>query len=95
MKVNLNVNVSKAMFYSACLFAFFSPLSITLAEIFFLLSLGLAVYSAGREKGGIAAFFALPVSAAAAVFAVWHIAAAAMGVDPLYRSEERRVGKEC
>lgn len=90
MKVNLNVNVSKAMFYSACLFAFFSPLSITLAEIFFLLSLGLAVYSAGREKGGIAAFFALPVSAAAAVFAVWHIAAAAMGVDPLYSLKDSR-----
>lgn len=78
------------MFYSACLFAFFSPLSITLAEIFFLISLGIALYLSGKEKGGIAAFFTLPVSAAAAVFAVWHIAAALTGIDPLYSLKDSR-----
>ncbi len=84
------LNASTLAFYSACLFAFFSPVSITLAEIFFLLSLAAALYCAAREKGGIARFFALPAAAAVAVFCAWHIIAAAMGVDPARSLKDAR-----
>lgn len=84
------LNASTVAFYSACLFAFFSPVSITLAEIFFLLSLAAALYCAAREKGGMASFFAVPAAAAVAAFCAWHIFAAVMGVDPARSLKDAR-----
>lgn len=76
----MKMTLHRTALYSMCLYAFFSTVSITLAEIFFLISLAALAADCikNRYLPRMPRFYLLlPL----ALFAVWHFACALAGVD--------------
>ncbi|MCE5300878.1 MAG: O-antigen ligase family protein [Spirochaetia bacterium] len=71
----------KITVYLIWAFGFFSAVSITLAEVFFIAAMACYAYGAVRNRTGFWDIFRSPVSLALAFFAVWHLVCAFAGVD--------------
>ncbi|MEI7639975.1 MAG: O-antigen ligase family protein [bacterium] len=82
--------IPEYIFYALCGYAFFSPFSITLGEIFFIVGLILWGFDIVLNKTGIKKNIIMPVALPLAVFAVWHLVCALLGLDILNSLQDWR-----
>lgn len=85
MKIKENLTL-----YPFLLYAFFSVISITIAEIFFIIGIILCIYEIITQKINIKKVFYSPVTLPLFVFILLHFISAISGIDPLNSLKDAR-----